>query len=177
MGGGRVAGRVRPGAPAHLPGGPGKAGADGVRRPPVAGVDIAPPCEAPIYAAVAGVVVRAGPSTGYGNLIVVNHGDGTVTRYAHMFNDDVLVAVGQRVTTGQQIARVGTNGDSTGCHLHFEVQLNSQFTDPEPFLSGRGVVIWLPQQRCGAGDPGVGCLQSVGGRLVLWGPGRDHTNV
>jgi murein DD-endopeptidase MepM/ murein hydrolase activator NlpD len=105
------------------------------------GVDIAPPCEAPIYAAAAGTVVRAGPSTGYGNLIVVDHGGGTVTRYAHMFNDDVLVAVGQSVSAGQQIARVGTSGDSTGCHLHFEVKIEGTFTSPEPFSSGLGAVL------------------------------------
>jgi hypothetical protein len=105
------------------------------------GADIAPPCRAPIYAASDGVVVRAGPSSGYGNLIVVDHGGGVVTRYAHMENEGVLVTVGQPVTAAQQIARVGTKGNSTGCHLHFEVLLTGAFTDPEPFLAARGVAL------------------------------------
>jgi murein DD-endopeptidase MepM/ murein hydrolase activator NlpD len=103
------------------------------------GTDIAPPCDAPIYAAAAGIVVRAGPSTGYGNLIAIDHGGGTVTRYAHMYPDDLLVAVGDQVPAGTQIARVGSYGDSTGCHLHFEIQLNGVFTDPQPYLQRQGV--------------------------------------
>ena len=103
-----------------------------------AGVDLAPGCDAPIVAASAGIVVRSGPSTGYGNLIVVDHGGGTVTRYAHMEDDDVLVVVGQQVAGGQQIARVGTKGDSTGCHLHFEVLLDGVPVDPVAYLGDHG---------------------------------------
>jgi Peptidase family M23 len=116
----------------------------GLRRHPAtgameghAGVDLAPGCDAPILAASAGIVVRAGPSSGYGNLIVVDHGEGTVTRYAHMEDDDVLVVVGQEVTGGQQIARIGSNGDSTGCHLHFEVLVDGAPVDPLAFLGQR----------------------------------------
>jgi hypothetical protein len=103
------------------------------------GLDIAPPCGQPIYAAAAGTVVRAGPSSGYGNLIVIDHGGGVLTRYAHMYPPDVLVAVGVQVPAGAQIARVGSFGDSTGCHLHFEVLLDGAFTDPAPFMTSRGV--------------------------------------
>ena len=103
------------------------------------GLDIAPPCGNPIYAAADGTVVRAGPSSGYGNLIVVDHGGGVVSRYAHMYPGDVLVSVGQTVAVGTQIARVGSYGDSTGCHLHFEIQTNGVFTDPAPFMTSRGV--------------------------------------
>jgi hypothetical protein len=102
-----------------------------------AGVDLAPGCDAQIVAAAAGVVVRAGPAGGYGNLVAIDHGGGTVTRYAHMEDDDVLVVVGQTVAAGQQVARVGTKGDSTGCHLHFEVLLNGAATDPLRFLGER----------------------------------------
>jgi hypothetical protein len=102
-----------------------------------AGVDLAPACETPILAAAPGVVVRAGPSSGYGNLIVIDHGGGVVTRYGHMHDDGVLVVVGQPVAGGQQIARVGSAGDSTGCHLHFEVLVDGVFTDPLVFLDGR----------------------------------------
>jgi murein DD-endopeptidase MepM/ murein hydrolase activator NlpD len=104
-----------------------------------AGLDLAPGCDTPIVAASAGVVVRAGVSSGYGNLVVVDHGGGVVTRYAHMEDDDLLVVVGQPVVAGQQVARVGTKGDSTGCHLHFEVLLDGVPTDPLTFLGDRGL--------------------------------------
>ncbi|MGK5168968.1 M23 family metallopeptidase [Geodermatophilus sp. CPCC 205761] len=104
-----------------------------------AGLDLAPGCDAPIVAAAAGVVVRAGASSGYGNLVVVDHGGGVVTRYAHMEDDDLLVVVGQPVVAGQQVARVGTKGDSTGCHLHFEVYQDGAPVDPLPFLTDRGL--------------------------------------
>jgi hypothetical protein len=103
-----------------------------------AGVDLAPGCDSPILAASAGVVVRAGPSVGYGNLVVVDHGGATVTRYAHMEAEDVLVVVGQAVAAGQQIARIGSTGDSTGCHLHFEVVVDGVPVDPLAFLGERG---------------------------------------
>lgn len=103
------------------------------------GMDFGSPCGTPMLAAAAGVVTRAGPSSGYGNLIVIDHGGGIVTRYAHMFPGDLLVRVGQQVTAGQQIARVGTYGDSTGCHLHFEVMVGGAFTNPRPYLTARGV--------------------------------------
>jgi hypothetical protein len=104
-----------------------------------AGLDLAPGCDAPIVAAAAGVVVRAGVASGYGNLVVVDHGNGIVTRYAHMEDDDLLVVVGQPVVAGQQVARVGTKGDSTGCHLHFEVLVDGVPTDPSAFLAERGL--------------------------------------
>lgn len=103
-----------------------------------AGVDFAPGCDAPVVAATDGTVVQAGPASGYGNLIAVDHGGGVVTRYGHMEDDGVLVVVGQAVAAGQQIARVGSAGDSTGCHLHFEVLVDGQPTDPLAFLAGRG---------------------------------------
>lgn len=104
-----------------------------------AGLDFAPGCDAPILAAAGGVVVRSGSASGYGNLVVVDHGLGVVTRYAHMEANDLMVVVGQPVSAGQQIARVGSTGDSTGCHLHFEVLVEGLATDPLPFLTERGV--------------------------------------
>jgi len=103
------------------------------------GIDLAPPCESPIYAAAAGTVVRSGAAASYGNLMVVDHGNGATTYYAHMHSDDLLVGVGQQVAAGAQIARVGTAGNSTGCHLHFEVRINGERTNPLPFLEERGV--------------------------------------
>ena len=102
------------------------------------GTDLGAPCRAPIMDAHDGVVVGAGPASGYGNLITVDHGGGVVTRYAHMFNDGVLVRVGEQVKAGQQIARVGSNGVGTACHLHFEVRIDGEFTDPVPFMRSHG---------------------------------------
>ncbi|MEJ5869384.1 M23 family metallopeptidase [Pseudokineococcus sp. 5B2Z-1] len=104
------------------------------------GIDLAPGCDSPINAATSGVVARSGPTgDSYGTLIVLDHAGGVSTYYAHMYADDLLVDVGQQVTAGQQIARVGSSGGSTGCHLHFEVRVNGERTDPEPFLEARGV--------------------------------------
>lgn len=103
-----------------------------------AGADIGAACDSPIYAAAAGVVVKAGPAGGYGNLITVDHGGTVTTRYAHMYNNGLLVQVGQPVAAGQQIGRVGSAGLSTGCHLHFEVRAGEQFLDPVAFLAERG---------------------------------------
>lgn len=103
------------------------------------GIDIGAACDAPIYAANNGTVVVAGSSNGYGNLIEIDHGSGVHTRYGHMYNDGVLVNVGDHVTAGQQIGKVGSNGNSTGCHLHFEVLMNGQQVDPKAFLDKVGV--------------------------------------
>lgn len=105
------------------------------------GIDIGAPCQAPIYAANTGTVTQAGPMSGYGNLMTVDHGNGTVTRYAHMFNDGVLVHTGQHVTAGEQIGKVGTVGNSTGCHLHFEVLQDGKFVDPQVFLAEVGIKV------------------------------------
>jgi murein DD-endopeptidase MepM/ murein hydrolase activator NlpD len=85
-------------------------------------IDIAAPCGAPVYAAYAGQVIaaRTGWEGGYGNLIDIDHGAGVVTRYAH--NAKNKVEVGQLVGTGDVIASVGSTGESTGCHVHFEVR-------------------------------------------------------
>ncbi len=84
------------------------------------GIDIAAPIGTPIVAAADGVVVSAGwNSGGYGNLVEVQHPDGSVTRYAH--NNRILVRQGQEVAQGQQISEMGSTGFSTGPHLHFEV--------------------------------------------------------
>lgn len=105
------------------------------------GQDFGPGCDAAIWAANAGQVVRAGPGGGLGNVIEVDHGQGLLTRYGHMFSDGILVRIGDRVTAGQQIARVGNSGNSTGCHLHFEVLVNGEHVDPKAFLDRVGVTI------------------------------------
>lgn len=72
-------------------------------------------------------------------MVIIDHGGGVTTAYAHMFPNGVLVNVGQRVVAGQQVAAVGNDGVSTGCHLHFEVRRNGIATDPMAFLATQGV--------------------------------------
>lgn len=97
------------------------------------GLDIAADEGAPIAAAAAGRVVCAGPDGGYGNLIVVDDGNGVTTRYAHC--SKIYARVGDVVAPGQTIGAVGSTGYSTGPHLHFEVRVNHEPVDPTQFLS------------------------------------------
>lgn len=97
------------------------------------GVDIAVPRGTPIAAAAEGVVTFAGRKGGYGNVVIVEHADGHTTFYAHC--DKLLVKEGQTVTLGEEIAKAGSTGKSTGPHLHFEVRENGKPIDPLRFLS------------------------------------------
>jgi murein DD-endopeptidase MepM/ murein hydrolase activator NlpD len=96
------------------------------------GIDIAASSGTPIWAAAAGTVIHAGWLGGYGNLVVVDHGNGLATAYAHA--SAILVSVGQHVGQGETIALVGTTGNSTGPHLHFEVRVNGVAVDPLLYL-------------------------------------------
>lgn len=103
------------------------------------GLDFGAGCGSPLYAAGAGTVVFAGWSGAWGNYIKIQHGDGSITAYAHIMNGGYNVSYGQRVRAGQVIAYAGTTGASTGCHLHFEVYIGGVRVDPAPFLRARGV--------------------------------------
>lgn len=96
------------------------------------GIDIPGPVGTPIVAAEDGVVTKASYHTAYGNWIIVDHGGGVLTYYAH--NSEMLVSVGQRVKRGQTIAKMGSTGYSTGSHCHFSVVVNGSFTDPLNYL-------------------------------------------
>ncbi len=96
------------------------------------GIDIAASTGAPIWAAAAGTVIHAGWLGGYGNLVVLDHGNGLATAYAHC--SAILVGVGQTVAQGETIALVGSTGHSTGPHLHFEVRVNGVAVDPLLYL-------------------------------------------
>ncbi|MBN9151173.1 MAG: peptidoglycan DD-metalloendopeptidase family protein [Micrococcales bacterium] len=105
------------------------------------GIDLAGGCNVPIYAATAGRVVYSGYYGSYGNWILIDHGNGVQTGYAHIVNGGRLVSRGQVVSAGQMIARTGTTGASTGCHLHFEVRPGGRAADPSPFMQNRGIAL------------------------------------
>lgn len=99
------------------------------------GVDFAGKEDSPIIAVAAGVVTWSGERYGYGNLVEVSHGDGYVTRYGH--NKENMVAVGDVVKKGQQVAKMGSTGRSTGHHVHFEVYLNGKAMNPKNYIYRR----------------------------------------
>ena len=128
------------------------------------GVDFAAPTGTPILAAADGRVASAGPATGYGNLIVIEHtvnGHRTATAYAHMTTASILVSPGDEVTAGKHIADVGAEGYTTGPHLHFEVRpggADAAPVDPEPWLATQGAV----DLDASGADQAGGCGDSVG---------------
>ena len=120
----------------------------GPRVPPIGGVssyhrgtDIGSACGNPIFAAHNGTVAYAAWYGTYANSILIQHADGIETGYAHIINGGIMVSVGQPVVVGQQIARVGSTGASTGCHLHFEVRVDGTAINSVPFMRARGISI------------------------------------
>lgn len=97
------------------------------------GIDIAGPVGTPIYASDGGTVIYAGYNTsGYGNLVKIDHGNGFMTFYAH--NSQLLVSAGDKVYQGQVIAKMGNTGRSTGPHCHFEIHKNGTRVNPSSYL-------------------------------------------
>jgi murein DD-endopeptidase MepM/ murein hydrolase activator NlpD len=108
------------------------------------GVDLAGMgCGATIRAAHAGTVTYAGWYGSWGYYVAIDHGDGTGTGYAHIQAGGIGVRIGQSVDPGQPIAKVGTTGQSTGCHLHYIVRVNgnSDITNPVPFMRNQGITL------------------------------------
>ncbi|MBA3622030.1 MAG: M23 family metallopeptidase [Euzebyales bacterium] len=97
-----------------------------------AGLDIGAPEGSPIWAARGGTVTYAGAMGGYGNLVLLDHGGGVSTAYAHQ--SAIMVSVGASVSAGQQIGQVGSTGNSTGPHLHFETRIGGNPQDPRSYL-------------------------------------------
>ncbi|HJU48757.1 MAG TPA: peptidoglycan DD-metalloendopeptidase family protein [Gaiellaceae bacterium] len=96
------------------------------------GIDIAVGFGVPVHAAASGTVIQAGWLGGYGNLVVIDHGNGLATAYAH--NSSLAVSVGQSVSQGDVISYVGSTGHSSGPHVHFEVRVNGTAVDPLGYL-------------------------------------------
>ena len=125
--------QVRPAAVAEISSG------FGYRRDPFtggaamhSGIDFRGPIGAPIYAAADGTVSFVGVKSGYGKVVEISHGNGLMTRYAHLSRFDTRV--GDQVAAGDRIAGLGNTGRSTGPHLHFEVRINNRAVNPRPFL-------------------------------------------
>ncbi|MFM2371498.1 MAG: hypothetical protein RIS85_1220, partial [Pseudomonadota bacterium] len=97
-----------------------------------AGLDFRGPIGAPIYVAASGTVSFVGVKQGYGNCVEISHGNGLMTRYAHMSRTGA--SLGQKIDAGAEIGKIGNTGRSTGPHLHFEVRINDRPVNPRPFL-------------------------------------------
>ena len=96
------------------------------------GIDLCAPNGTPILAADSGTVIEAGYHWSFGNYLLIDHGNGITTRYAHC--SALLVGAGSTVTRGQQIATIGISGVATGYHCHFEVAVNGSLVNPAPYL-------------------------------------------
>jgi len=105
---------------------------ENVRSGAHTGLDIGAASGSNIYAVADGVVKYAGSMGSYGNLVIVSHGNGVETYYAHCSR--ILVSVGQQVSSGDNIALVGSTGNSTGPHLHLEVRINDSPVNPQKYL-------------------------------------------
>ena len=96
------------------------------------GLDIAAPSGTPIYACGEGTIIQAGVYGGYGNLVIIDHGNGVQTYYGHC--SKIYVSKGQTVSSGEKIAAVGSTGDSTGPHLHLEIRINGSRINPQKYF-------------------------------------------
>ena len=105
------------------------------------GQDIGHGCGSPIYAAGTGIVSVAGEYGGYGQAVLIDHGHGITTLYGHMQTGSATVHVGDRIGVGSRVGSEGRTGNSTGCHLHFEVRADGNAVDPVPFMKMRGVAL------------------------------------
>lgn len=123
------------------------------------GIDLAAPVGTPVHATAEARVTRAAFASGYGKLVVLDHGGGIETRYGHL--SQIAVKVGQRVHRGDVIGRVGSTGRSTGSHLHYEIRLSSQAINPLPFLAPGDERLALHQ----AVGPRAGSATAMGGPL------------
>jgi murein DD-endopeptidase MepM/ murein hydrolase activator NlpD len=99
---------------------------------PHEGIDISAPMGSPVIAPASATIIRVARENGYGLVLELNHGNGIVTKFAHLSR--VAVKEGQRVTRGQLIANVGNSGLSTGPHLHYEIHVNGKVVDPLTYV-------------------------------------------
>ncbi len=105
------------------------------------GTDMATSCGTNIHAATGGTVIYAGWYGTYGNFVLIDHGNGISTGYAHIVSGGISVHNGEHVSAGETVAHVGSTGASTGCHLHFEVRRGGVATNAVPFMRGKGIYL------------------------------------
>ena len=103
------------------------------RRRMHTGFDLSAPTGTPVHAADSGNVIQTGWLSGYGKLVIVNHGNNLSTLYGHL--SSISVKTGENVKRGEEIGKVGSTGRATGPHLHFEVRVNGKHTDPSRYVS------------------------------------------
>ncbi|MDY3127447.1 MAG: M23 family metallopeptidase [Corynebacterium sp.] len=104
------------------------------------GIDIANPVGTPIVSIMDGEVINSGPAQGFGNWIRIKHANGEVSVYGHMQANSLAVRVGDHVTAGQHIATIGSEGHSTGPHLHFEIHPDGVTpVDPQAWFAQQGI--------------------------------------
>jgi len=103
------------------------------------GMDFKGPLGQPILAAAGGRITHAGWKSGYGKCVEITHGNGLMTRYAHL--SKIGVVTGQKIEQGVKLGAMGSTGRSTGTHLHFEVRLNGRAINPRPFLEANSDVL------------------------------------
>lgn len=105
---------------------------ESIRSHSHAGLDIASKYGTPIYAVADGTVKFVGNYGGYGNLVIISHGNGVETYYGHC--SSICTTVGTKVKPGDVIAKVGSTGNSTGNHLHFEIRINGTSVNPQKYI-------------------------------------------
>lgn len=103
------------------------------------GYDMSQGCGTVIHAAGPGTVIVAEEYQGYGNAVLIDHGQDVITLYGHMQWGSLQVARGQQIAAVAPLGAEGNTGKSFGCHLHFEVRIGGTPTDPEPFMAARGL--------------------------------------
>jgi len=113
------------------------------------GIDLAAPTGTPIYAVHEGTVIDSSYESGFGLHVTIDHGNGVTIFYAHA--SELLIGVGARVTAGQLIAKVGSTGNSTGPHLHFEIRVHDGFYDAFKFMREHGVDLRTRQEEANGG--------------------------
>ncbi len=144
------------------------------------GIDLAAPMGTGVFASAPGLITQSGWNGGYGNFIAMDHGLGIVTRYGHMSN--LIAGAGQVVGQGALIGQVGSTGDSTGPHLHFETQVGGNFVNPRTMVALRhgGLVptalsrgeYYVPREKA----KGNYALLSAANAGVLSGPGTSTSD-
>ena len=140
------------------------------------------PTSGPIVAAAAGTITFAGDSGGYGNLVLIDHGGGITTGYAHLAHIDPAITVGATVSIGHRLGAEGSTGRSTGNHLHYEVRQNGTAIDPVPFMAERGAPLdgraiaptTQPPER--GGQTLASMTSTAAGSFELPAPGEPRLN-